>query len=98
MALEIKWSKKADRSFDAIIDYLEGEFGEMTTSKFVRKVHEFLGLLSEFPELGTEEYQELNIRGIVIVKQITLFYKVRNQKIILLNFYDNRQRPKKKRY
>ena len=98
MALEIQWSKKADRNFDSILDYIKGEFGENTTSKFVRKVHDFLELLSEFPELGTEENKELNIRGFVIVKQITLFYKIRNQNIILLNFYDNRQKPKKKRF
>ena len=98
MALEIQWSKKADRSFDSILDYIKGEFGENTTSKFVRKVHDFLELLSEFPELGTEENKELNIRGFVIVKQITLFYKIRNQNIILLNFYYNRQKPKKKRF
>ena len=98
MALEIKWSKKADRSLDSIIDYLNGEFGEITTTKFVRKVYEFIDLLSEYPELGTEENKELNIRGFVIVKQVTIFYKVRNQRITLLNFYDNRQKPKKKRY
>ena len=83
MALEIKWSKKADRSFDSIIAYLNGEFGKTTTSNFVRKV-----------QLGTEENKDLNIRGFVIIKQVTIFYKIRNQNIILLNFYDNRQRPK----
>ncbi len=98
MALEIKWSRKADKSFDSIISYLKGEFGEITTSKFVRKIHEFLDLLSEFPELGTEENKYLKIRGFVVAEQVTLFYKVRDQKIILLNFYDNRQRPKKKRF
>lgn len=98
MALEIKWSKKADSSFDSIIVYLQGEFGEKTTAKFVRKVHEFLDILLEFPEMGTEENKELNIRGFVIVKQITLFYKIRNKRIILMNFYNNRQRPQKKRY
>ena len=98
MALEIKWSKKADRSFDSIIAYLNGEFGKTTTSNFVRKVHEFIDLLCEFPELGTEENKDLNIRGFVIIKQVKIFYKIRNQNIILLNFYDNRQRPKKKRF
>lgn len=98
MALKIKWSKKADKRFDSIIAYLQEEFGETTTAKFVKKVHEFLDLLSEFPEIGTEENRELKIRGFVIVKQITIFYKVQDNKIILLNFYDNRQRPKKKRH
>lgn len=94
MDLEIFWSKKADKKFDSIIEYLIEEFGEITASKFVKKVHNFLFLLSKFPEIGTLQYKELGIRGFVIVKQITLFYQVRDDKIILLNFYDNRQRPK----
>lgn len=98
MALDIQWSKKADRSFDLVIDYLKEEFGDITTRKFVRKIYEFLDLLAEFPEIGTTENKELNIRGFVVVKQITIFYKVRDQKLILMNFYDNRQKPKKRKY
>ena len=66
MALTIKWSRKSEKKFDLILDYLTDEFGE--------------------------------IRGFVIVKQITLFYQVRNNTIILLNFYDNRQKPKKSKF
>jgi len=40
------------------------------------------------------EHPEREIRGFVIVKQLTLFYKIKQDKIILLNFYDNRQNPK----
>jgi plasmid stabilization system protein ParE len=98
MALEIFWSKRADKRFDKIIEYLEDEWGEHTTSLFVKKVYDFLDILSEFPEIGTIENKELNIRGFVIVKQLTIFYQVRENKIILLNFYDNRQKPKAKRY
>ena len=98
MALRIFWSKQADIRFDSIIAYLESNWGDHTVSLFVKKVYEFLEIISEFPEIGTIEKSDLNIRGFVIVKQITIFYKVRNDKIIILNFYDNRQRPKSKRF
>jgi len=81
-----------------ILNYLENEFGEVTTSKFVLKVYEFLDLLAEFPEIGTLENKENSIRGFVIIKQVTIFYQVRNNMVILLNFYDNRQKPKTKRF
>ena len=74
------------------------EFGEITASDFVKKVYYLLDLLAEFPQMGTEENKELKIRGIVIVKQITLFYQIREGKIILLHFYDNRQNPTTKRF
>jgi plasmid stabilization system protein ParE len=98
MALEIYWSKPATRRFDLILDYLEDEWGRHSVSLFVKKVYDFLDLLSMFPEIGSVENKELNIRGFVIVKQLTVFYQIRDDKIVLLNFYDNRQKPKLKRY
>ncbi len=98
MALDIFWSKKADKRFDLIIEYLLENWGEKTVSLFVKQVYDFLELLSVFPEIGTIENKALNIRGFVVVKQITIFYQIRDNKIVLLNFYDNRQNPKNKKY
>jgi len=98
MALKIFWSKHAEKSFDSIITYLESNWGQHSVSLFVKKVFEFLEIISEFPEIGSLENNMLSIRGFVIVKQITIFYQVKDRKIIILNFYDNRQRPKDKRY
>jgi len=68
------------------------------TKAFVKKVYDFLDILIEFPEIGSVEHAERNIRGFVIVKQLTLFYKIKEDKIILLNFFDNRRNPKRKKY
>ena len=98
MALRIFWSKRADKKFDNILDYLRVEWGEKVTSAFVKKVYDFLDILVEFPDIGSLENPEREIRGFVIVKQITIFYKVSGNKIILLNFFDNRQGSKKKKF
>ncbi len=98
MALTIFWSKRADLKFDKIIKFLDEEWGETATKAFVRKVYDFLEILQEFPEIGTLENKESNIRGFVIVKQLTLFYKINQNNIILLNFFDNRMNPKRKKY
>jgi plasmid stabilization system protein ParE len=98
MALEIVWTRKAAIDFNDIQDYLFSTWGESSVKKFTNKVFNFLELLSEFPLIGTMENKESNIRGFVIVKQLTLFYQVRDNRIILLRFYDNRQDPKPRRY
>ncbi|MBT3422498.1 MAG: type II toxin-antitoxin system RelE/ParE family toxin [Bacteroidetes bacterium] len=98
MALEIHWSKRADKKFDKIIEYLESEWGEKVTHNFVKKVYDFLDNLSELPTIGTIENKEHNIRGFTIVKQVNIFYKIKNDKIIILNFIDNRQNPVKRRF
>ena len=96
MALEIYWSKRADRKFDQIHEFLLNEWGENVARAFTRKVYDFLDILSEFPEIGTIENKEKEIRGFTIVKQVNLFYRIKGKKIILLTFFDNRQNPKKK--
>lgn len=98
MALEIYWSKQADKKFDKIIEYLESEWGDTVARALVKKVYDFLDVLVEFPEVGSMENPERNIRGFVIVKQLTIFYKISDDKIILLNFFDNRQSSKRKKY
>ncbi len=98
MALEIYWTKRADKKFDKIIEYLFNEWGESVTKAFTRKVYDFLDILSEFPEIGTIENKEKGIRGFTIVKKVNIFYRISGNKVILLNFFDNRQNPRKKRF
>ncbi|MBX9852848.1 MAG: type II toxin-antitoxin system RelE/ParE family toxin [Cytophagaceae bacterium] len=96
MALRIFWSKKALNNFDKILEYLEKEFGETVTRAFAVKVHSFVDNLQDFPELGVLQNSEKQIRGFVIVKQVTIFYRIFDDHIRILNLFDNRQNPKKK--
>lgn len=97
MALEIKWSKKADEKFDKILEYLLTEWGDQVTRNFVKKVYDFLDILTEYPEIGSIENKEREIRGFTIIKQVNIFYRVKGNSIILLDIFDNRQNPKKKK-
>jgi plasmid stabilization system protein ParE len=98
MALEIKWSKRADKKFDKIIVYLLEEWGDLTSQTFIQKVFSFIDTLPEFPDIGTIENQKKGIRGFTIVKQINIFYRISGDTIVILDFFDNRQNPNKKRF
>ena len=97
MALKIKWSKRADNSFDRIIEYLNAEWGQQVTQAFVIKTYDFLEILAEFPKIGSMQVQQKAIRGFVLIKQVIVFYKVQGSSIILIDFFDTRQDPKKKK-
>ncbi len=97
MALEIEWSKRADNSFDRIIDYLHAEWGDQVVQAFVRKTYDFLDILAEFPEVGSLQVQDKGIRGFTLIKQVIMFYKVKGNSIIILDFFDTRQNPEKKK-
>ena len=98
MARIIKWSRQADRNYDKVISYLLEEWGEIVTKSFVKKTFEFLDLLVDFPEIGSVENTNKQIRGFVLLRQLTVFYKIKGDTIVILNFYDNRQMPKYRRY
>lgn len=98
MAKVVKWSKHADKKYDKIIDYLIDEWGENATRAFIKKTFEFLDLLVDFPEIGSIENADSQICGFVLVKQLTIFYKIKGDTIVILKFYDNRQEPKRRRY
>jgi plasmid stabilization system protein ParE len=98
MALEILWTRLADRKFDKIINYLLNKWNQRVTESFVKNVYDTIDILAAFPELGTIEHKDKGIRGFTIAKQINVFYKVIDNKIIILNFFDNRQAPEKKRF
>jgi plasmid stabilization system protein ParE len=96
MALKIKWTKRASKTFYNTAEYIESEWGERSAKKFVTKVNKFLQLLKKNPKVGKIELEEKGIRGYVFSRQTTVLYRIKNDQIILLKFFDNRQYPKKK--
>jgi plasmid stabilization system protein ParE len=96
MALKINWSTRADIKLDQLIIYLQSEWGESVVQAFMRKLYDFLEILSEFPEIGSMQYPEKQIRGFALTKQVSIFYRMDEDQIVLLDFFDNRSDPKKK--
>lgn len=76
MALDIRWSTRADIKLDHLIIYLESEWGESVVKAFMKKLYDFLEILSEFPEIGSLQYPEKQIWGFSLTKQISLFYRI----------------------
>jgi len=98
MAKKIVWTKRANSKFNNIINYLEQKWGSKVTQHFVRKTYDVIDLISEQPDLGTVENQERKIRGFLLTKHNRLFYRVSDNEIILLNFFDTRSGPGLKRF
>jgi plasmid stabilization system protein ParE len=96
MVKTIVWNRRAINSFNSIIAYLQNEWGDKVTKHFVTRTYQIIDFLAQHPEMGTLENYEKQIRGFVITKHNTLFYRVEDKQIILLNFFDNRQHPSKK--
>jgi plasmid stabilization system protein ParE len=98
MAKTIIWNRRASNNFNSIIGYLQREWGDQVTRNFVVRTYQVIDLLAVNPEMGPIAHFEKQIRGFVITKHNTLFYRIEEDKLILLNFFDNRQHPNKKAF
>jgi plasmid stabilization system protein ParE len=92
----IKVSKRAEKSFHSIKDFIKEKWGELIADAFEQKIINFLDLLEEFPEIGTLEFPEKRLYGFQLTKQTRVFYRIKANRIIIIVFFDVRQNPKKK--
>jgi len=94
--MKISLTKRAEKSYHSIKSYIADEWGESVSGAFEQKAIDFLNLLEDFPELGSVEMPEKQIRGFQLTKQTRVFYRVKKEQIVILSFFDVRQNPEKK--
>lgn len=71
--MTIKVSKRAEKSFPSIKDFIKGKWGELVADAFEQRIIYFLDLLEDFPEIGTLEILEKGIYGFQVTKQTRVF-------------------------
>ena len=88
------WSETAKLDYWKNIDYLLENWTTSEAKQFITQVDEVLHLLGK----GCFEFESTNYKNVfrvVISKQITLFYRINQNQIELLRFWNNYQNPKK---
>lgn len=96
MVVSVKWTKRAQSNFDDTVQYIENEWGSKSAQKFVWKVAHLMQTLQNQSEIGKIEIKEKGIRAFVFSRQNTVFYRIKENKIIILAIFDNRRNPKQK--
>lgn len=92
----IKISKRAEKSFRSIKDFITEKWGASVADTFEQRTIKFLDLLEEFPEIGTLELPDKNLYGFQLTKQTKVFYRIKSSTIIIIVFFDVRQNPQKR--
>lgn len=91
MVYKIKYSKLAIKTLDQNLLYLINNSLENSALKFINKVDEIVFLIAKKPKLYALWNSKLNIRKVVIVSQITMFYKINENTIDIVLFWNNYQ-------
>ena len=92
--MKVFLTRRAERNYISIKEYITKEFGDKTAATFVQKADETFKLLESFPKMGPVEHNE--IRGFQLSRQTRILYRIREQKIIILSLFDVRQDPKRR--
>lgn len=90
----IIWSPLAKSSYYNILIYLEDNWTIKESETFIHRTEEVLNQICINPLLYPFS-KESSVHKCVIVKQISLYYRIKSTSIELLIFWDNRQDPKK---
>ena len=93
--LKIRWTEEATKNLESIIIYLESNWTLKELTKFFQKLEKQLRLLSLFPEAYPFSIKIRKIHRCVLSKNLTIYYTVEDEYLVLLSIFDTRQHPSK---
>lgn len=91
MSFTLKFGSQAGISYQAITAQLYERWSEKVVLSFEAKVKKCLKILSKNPYLYQIIDDELQLRKCVIHKNCSILYKIYEQDILVVCFWDNRQ-------
>ncbi|OXA92108.1 type II toxin-antitoxin system RelE/ParE family toxin [Flavobacterium hercynium] len=92
--MNVIWAPQAKKDFWNNIDYLEAEWSEKIALNFIEKVNSTITLLKNDNVLFIKTNFK-SVYKIVITKHISLYYRIENNNLELLRFWNNFQNQEK---
>ena len=93
--LRIRWTEEASNNLENIVKYLESNWSEKELKSFFLKLEKQLELISIFPQAYPLSAFTKKIHRCVFLENLSIYYIIDNESIILLSIFDTRQNPKK---
>jgi plasmid stabilization system protein ParE len=92
--MRVIWTTESLETLNSNLDYLLAEWNDDVALKFLDRVDEVISVIKLTPEIYPLLNKNDQIRRCVVVKQITLYFRVvSTEQIDLLTFWNNFQNP-----
>src|SRR6266496_4448185 len=95
MVKKISFSPEANQRLYEIVKYLVDEWSVKTAENFLEILDYKLSHIRLFPRSNPQLEDKEEVRKCVLTTQITLFYRLLNDEVELITFFDTRQDLKK---
>lgn len=92
MAHQIVWTNQVLDTYKSVILYLEENWSEKEVRVFEKAVEKKLTLIKTFP-LMYRQSKKKSIHEVLVTRQNLMFYRVRQNYMEVLLFWDRRQNP-----
>lgn len=90
--LSVFWTTEAENSYRANLEYLSENWPAEVFLEFIERTDEAVKLLSVHPYAGRFD-EILKCNRFLVVEQISLFYSVEADYIVLITFWNNLRKP-----
>lgn len=90
---KIDWSDEASTNLDSIIDYLIVNWTSREIRNFFRNLEKKLAVISKTPFAFPSNSSKITIRRCVLSVQTSIYYEVKEDRVIILSLSDNRRDP-----
>jgi plasmid stabilization system protein ParE len=98
MHKNIIWSPLAENDLTEILLYLQNNWGERVTGRFINLTDYSIQQISKNPRQFPLIHNKKKIRRCVLTKHNSLFYRANKVNIDILRIFDSRQNPKKLKF
>lgn len=94
MSYSVTWSPAAQLTYYYVMEYLDEHWTPRELRTFITRTEEVISHICDNPLLYPYS-RESDTHKCVVVKQVSLFYRIKAGAVELLVFWDNRQDPAK---
>lgn len=94
MQYVVVWSPVAEITYAQVLEYLDEHWTVKEIAAFIKRTDEVIAHITNNPLLYSRSLKS-DTHKCVVVKQVSLFYRVKSNQIELLIFWDNRLDPDK---
>ena len=93
MRLPLFWTEEAKETFGIVTNFILQTWGDKQVEIFIKKASKTLENISSQPYIFKSSSIQKDVRKGLIRKQTSVFYQIESDKIVILFFWDNRQKP-----
>lgn len=92
--MQVIITEEAEQSLDEIIDYLRQNWSQLVIDKFIENIKLIINRIQKFPN-SFPVSNFVNAQRALVSKQVIMFFKIEENRLIVLLFWDARQNPEK---